>query len=127
MTRIPPENKYGDKNFAPGGDNDYHVNYMLYQHRTKHAGFTLIELLVVITIIGLLASVVLSSLNTARQNARDSARLQEARQLMTALELYRNTHGGYPCSGVSLNCATGASGGAAPMIIKNNTGTSRDI
>ena len=62
----------------------------------KRSGFTLIELLVVISIIGLLASVVLISLNSARQKSRDAKRIADVKQLATALELYFNDYGGYP-------------------------------
>lgn len=46
------------------------------------SGFTLIELLVVIAIIGLLASVVFASLNTARQRGRDARRLSDVREMV---------------------------------------------
>jgi prepilin-type N-terminal cleavage/methylation domain-containing protein len=62
-------------------------------------GFTLIELMVVISIIGTLSTIVLGSLQQARMQANDSKRLQEIQQMQTALELYRDDHGGqYPNS-----------------------------
>lgn len=58
----------------------------------------MIELLMVVAIIGILSSVALSSLATARAKARDLQRLQNLREVRTALETYRNTHGTYPPS-----------------------------
>jgi type II secretion system protein G len=59
-------------------------------------GFTLIELLVVIAIIGILSSVVLASLNDARQKSRDAKRVADIKQLQLALELYFDSNGSYP-------------------------------
>lgn len=64
-----------------------------------NSGFTLIELLVVIAIIGLLSSVVLASLNTARAKGRDAKRLSDIRQIQIALEMYYDSNGVYPNSG----------------------------
>lgn len=51
-------------------------------------GFTLIELLVVISVIGLLASIVVVSFPTSTKKTRDSIRMQELKQIQTALRLY---------------------------------------
>ncbi len=59
-------------------------------------GFTLIELLVVIAIIGLLATVVMTSLNSARKKGRDARRVEDINQIKTALELYYDSNGSYP-------------------------------
>ena len=59
-------------------------------------GFTLIELLVVIAIIGILSSVVLASLNSARKKGRDARRVADVKQIQLALELYYDAHSNYP-------------------------------
>lgn len=61
-------------------------------------GFTLIELLVVIAIIGILSSVVLASLSTARAKSRDARRISDLGQIQLALELYFDSSSTYPTS-----------------------------
>ena len=63
--------------------------------KTK-AAFTLIELLVVIAIIGLLSTLSILALNTARARARDTKRVADVKQMQTALEMYFNEFGVYP-------------------------------
>ena len=59
-------------------------------------GFTLIELLVVIAIIGILATIVMVSLNTARAKARDARRISDVRQIQLALQMFYDATGAYP-------------------------------
>jgi general secretion pathway protein G len=70
--------------------------YNAFMPRQNFKGFTLIELLVVISIIALLSSVVLSSLNTARARARDSKAKTELAQVRTALYMYQDKFGTMP-------------------------------
>jgi prepilin-type N-terminal cleavage/methylation domain-containing protein len=61
----------------------------------RQKGFTLIELLVVIAIIGLLAAIVLVSLNTARNKGKDASIKAQMSQVRSAAELAYDTDGSY--------------------------------
>lgn len=71
-------------------------------------GFTLIELLVVIAIIGLLSTLAVVALNSARQKSRDSKRVADIKQVQTALELYFADQNGYPVEPVTVTLGSTA-------------------
>lgn len=60
----------------------------------KNKGFTLIELLVVIAIIGILSSVVLASLNSARNKGSDAAIKANLANARAQAELYADDNSG---------------------------------
>lgn len=62
-------------------------------------GFTLIELLIVIAIIGILSSIVLVSLSSARQRAKDAERKADLHSIQLALESYYAQNGTYVIAG----------------------------
>jgi prepilin-type N-terminal cleavage/methylation domain-containing protein len=72
----------------------------------KNKGFTLIELLVVIAIIGILSSVVLASLNSARGKGSDAAVKGGMESLRSQAALYYDSNGqAYEAAGVNnANC-----------------------
>lgn len=61
----------------------------------RNKGFTLVELLVVIAIIGILASIILSSLQAAREAANVAVAGRQQRLMITAIELYFDDMGFY--------------------------------
>ncbi len=73
-------------------------------------GFTLIELLVVIAIIGLLSTLAVVALSTARTKARDAKRMSDLRQIQTSLELYFTDNNAYPIKAASTTLGTGSMG-----------------
>jgi type II secretion system protein G len=87
--------------------------------------FTLIELLVVIAIIGILASVVLASLNSAREKAAVSTTARQVRELEKAMIMYFTDTGRFPPN-CDNNCVIdpfrtnpGVAGWAGPYFPQN--------
>jgi prepilin-type N-terminal cleavage/methylation domain-containing protein len=77
----------------------------------KEKGFTLIELLVVIAIIGILSSVVLASLNTARNKGADAAIKADLAGIRSSAEvLYDTLQNKYAATGASLTTCASTSG-----------------
>lgn len=80
----------------------------MYKARQKQiTGFTLIELIIVVAIIALLVSIALAALGEARVNSRDTTRIQQANEILKAMELYYTERGLYPDD---------RPGGAGPQI-----------
>lgn len=89
-------------------------------------GFTLIELLIVIAIIGVLATIIIGSLNGARARARDAQRLSDIKAIATAIALFQSDHqgevpapapyGGVPGSGEKIGVGGNIDAALAPYL-----------
>lgn len=110
------------------------------KRRKNSRGFTLIELLVVIAIIGVLASIVLASLNSARRKSRDARRITDIKQIQLALELYYDSQSPTPQYPPAVAPASGcdpatgkfnglealSSGGYIPQVPRDPNATGTD-
>lgn len=89
----------------------------------KQNGFTLIELLVVISIIGILSSVVLTSLSGTKEKAKLARYKSDLHQAELFLEMYYIEYGGYPYgSSGGLYCIAASSASEQCMIGGSSTG-----
>ena len=90
----------------------------------KTKGFTLIELLVVIAIIGILSSVVLASLTTARTRGQAASVQSQLSNMRAQMELYYSTNGNsYSTTGATAAaCTVGSEAGPFAAAATNGVG-----
>lgn len=86
----------------------------LYRHQR---GFTLIELLTVIAIIGILASIIMVSLSSAKSKSRDSRRQADLKSIQLALSLYYNDNGMYPMNMYGTGSTVPTNKGLSPTYL----------
>ena len=112
-------------------NNDY---IRIKMNQTLKRGFTLIELLVVIAIIGILASVVLASLNTARAKGADAALKGALSQVRAQGELFFDVPRSYDniCTDVTFakittNAAANSAAGTTVVNVDATAGTASTL
>ncbi len=93
--------------------------------KIDNKGFTLIELLVVIVVIGLLAAIVLFSIDNIRAKGRDSNRVSDIKAIKEGLSMYYNNNYLYPDSGGGAVEINGSSDAMSQDLI--NDGVMRGV
>jgi len=74
----------------------YIVGMTSFEKQYSKYGFTLVEILIAISIVVILGGIVLGSMNSARDVARDKKRIADIEQIELALKLYRSVNSTYP-------------------------------
>lgn len=92
-------------------------------------GFTLIELLVVVSIIGLLSSIVVASLNNARNKGTSASIKSTFRNAMTEAEMSYDTAGNYStaCASIAKMLSAVTSAGATTSCLSINNSNASDV
>lgn len=88
----------------------------------QRKGFTLIELLVVIAIIALLVSILLPSVNRARELAKRAVCKTRLKGLGTAFELFAQAEGGWPYNGDD-----GTTGGNLALLVSEGYASGKNF
>jgi general secretion pathway protein G len=69
----------------------------MYRTQNNSRGFGLVQMLIVLAIIGIMARIVMSNVSSVRAKARDTQRVSDISEIITALKLYNNDNGHFPC------------------------------
>lgn len=90
-----------------------------FQKQTALRGFTLVELMVVIAIIGILASIVMVSLTSARQKGRDARRISDIKNIQLSLEEYYTDNLMFPKAAYASGGLSAPSTGLSPSYMSS--------